>query len=104
MLVLLAVATLAGATPVEASSEPPFVALQALPPLAQLYADRRGAWTFLRAPAHCKDAARIETGFEPALLFREQDRANARARRLIDLPPAEACLVGTPLALRETLK
>ena len=43
----------------------------------------------------CKGAGRMQTSLaEPALLFRPQDRDAARTRRLIDLPPAEACLVG----------
>ena len=31
----------------------------------------------------------------PTLLFREQDRAAARARKLKDLPPGELCLAQT---------
>jgi len=46
------------------------------------------------ARQHCKDAARYQTGYEPALLFREKDKADARARRLIDLPNGALCLVG----------
>jgi hypothetical protein len=96
MLALLAAATLAATHPAQAGAE----ALASFPPIAALNLDDR----FGRWPSHCKDAARIQTGFEPALLFREQDRDAARLRRLIDLPPAEACLVGTPLALRRTSK
>jgi hypothetical protein len=48
----------------------------------------------LTARQHCKDAGRYQTGYEPALLFREKDKPNARARRLIDLPNGAYCLVG----------
>ena len=43
----------------------------------------------------CKGAGRLQTSLaEPALLFRPQDRDAARMRKLIELPPAEACLLG----------
>lgn len=90
MLALLAVAAMANTSPADLLS----ATAEAPPPIAQLYLDEARPG-FVRAPSRCKAAARIQTGFEPALLFREQDRANARARALIDLPPAEACLVGT---------
>ncbi len=96
MLALFAAATLAASQPAEAGAE----TLTPFPPIAGLTLDDRFGRGFLRRPSHCRDAARIQTGFEPALLFREQDRDAARLRRLIDLPPAEACLVGTALALR----
>jgi hypothetical protein len=48
----------------------------------------------LTARLHCKDAARYQTGYEPALLFRDRDQPDARARRLIDLPNGAYCLVG----------
>lgn len=81
MLGILAAAAVAAAQP----------APQANPaPLA-------GSIRVFRVPAPptapCKGAARVQTAYEPALLFREQDKADARARRLIELPMAEACLV-----------
>lgn len=100
MLALFAAATLAASQPAQPGAE----TLTPFPPIAGLALDDRVGRGFLRRPSHCKAAARIQTGFEPALLFREQDRDAARLRRLIDLPPAEACLVGTPLALRRTAK
>lgn len=42
----------------------------------------------------CKGAGRFQTGYEPALLFREEDRDAARLRKLIEMPMAEMCLVG----------
>jgi hypothetical protein len=47
----------------------------------------------MTARLRCKDAARLMVGYEPALLFREQDRADAKARKLIDLPDGAMCLV-----------
>lgn len=59
-----------------------------------------GSIRVFRVPAPptalCKGAARIETAHQPALLLRPQDKADARARRLIELPMAEACLVAEP--------
>lgn len=70
MLIALAVAAIAAAPP-------------ALPPRA----DRA-------APApRCRAAGRFQTSVEPALLFRKQDRASAQAKKLIDLPDGEKCLV-----------
>lgn len=93
MLALLAVAALAASDPTPASPE---AILPAPLSLAGRLLEGRRLAGFLRSPSHCSDAARFETGFEPALLFRDQDRDAARLRRLIDLPPAEACLVGAP--------
>lgn len=97
MLALLAVAAVANAAPAELVSP----AAEAPPPIAQLYLEEAGKG-FLRAPSRCKAAARIQTGVQPALLFREQGRA--RATVLIDLPPAEACLVETPSGARSSAK
>lgn len=44
--------------------------------------------------ARSADARQMQTSFEPALLFRPQDRAAAVPRKLKDLPPAKSCLVG----------
>lgn len=83
MLGILAAAAVAAAQP----------APQATPSLA-------GSIRVFRVPAPptalCKGAARIETTHQPALLLRPQDKADARARRLIELPMAEACLVAEP--------
>ena len=64
--------------------------------VAQLAGDARLSVTqAFRTGRFCKGAGRLETSLaEPALLFRPQDREAARARKLIELPPAEACLVG----------
>lgn len=50
----------------------------------------------LRDRPLCNGAARLQTGYEPALLLREQDRDTARLRKLIEMPMAEACLVESP--------
>lgn len=89
MLALLAAATLAGSPPAVDRTL-----------LGRAFEASRFASGFLRTPSHCGDAARIQTGFEPTLLYREQDKAAARLRRLIDLPPGELCLVATPLDAR----
>ncbi|MEW5683701.1 MAG: hypothetical protein AB1942_02155 [Pseudomonadota bacterium] len=47
----------------------------------------------LRDRPVCAGAARLQTGYEPALLYREEDRDAARLRKLIEMPMAEACLV-----------
>lgn len=80
MLALLAAATLA------AQPAPP------AKPFTVTVMDRQVAGRVLAKPL-CKGAARLQTSHEPALLLRPQDRADARAKRLIDLPEAEACLV-----------
>jgi hypothetical protein len=89
MLALIAAMTVAAAAPEPAVARPLGAPSTAIKPLFRsLGADE------LAARAHCKDAARYETGYEPALLFREKDKPNARARRLIDLPNGAFCLVG----------
>ena len=91
MLALLAAATVTLAT-APASPEP----LRAETPVGRplvLFSSRFGPGE-IAARMHCKDAVRLQTGFEPALLLREQDRAAARPRRLIDLPQGAMCLVG----------
>jgi hypothetical protein len=96
MLALIAAMTIAAAAP-EPAAEPSASRVQLVKPplLGTLQPDQ------LAARRHCKDAARFQTGFEPALLFREQDRPNARARRLIDLPNGAYCLVGEAQAVRD---
>ena len=47
----------------------------------------------LRARALCAGAGRLQTGYAPTLLFREEDRKSARIRRLSEMPMADACLV-----------
>ena len=89
MLALIAAATMTLATAPGETSR----VVQPMAPLFPLAA-RRFSPGALTARMHCKDAVRLQTGFEPALLYREQDRANARARRLIDLPEGAMCLVG----------
>jgi hypothetical protein len=42
----------------------------------------------------CKGAGRLQTGYEPALLFREEDRDAARLRKLIEMPMGEMCRLG----------
>jgi hypothetical protein len=100
MLALFAAATLAAFQPAHPGAE----TLTPFPPIAGLTVEDRLGRGFVRRPSHCKDAARFQTGFEPALLFRDRDRAAARLRRLIDLPPAEGCLLGTRPALRRAAK
>jgi hypothetical protein len=44
----------------------------------------------------CSAASRLQTSFaSPTLLYRPQDRARTHISKLKDLPPAEACLVGS---------
>jgi hypothetical protein len=46
-------------------------------------------------PKACSGSTRLQTSAaQPMLLFREQDRAAARPRKLAELPPAEICLAG----------
>ena len=89
MLVFIAAMTMFAAPP-EPAAEPPLGA----PSVAIKPFFRSLHSGDLAARQHCKDAARYQTGYEPALLFREQDKPNARARRLIDLPNGAYCLVG----------
>ena len=42
----------------------------------------------------CASAGRLHTSFEPALLYREQDRANTVIKKLIELPQGQLCLAG----------
>ena len=49
---------------------------------------------FLRNSGVCKAAGRLQTAYEPALLYRDQDRDAGRLRKLIELPEATACLLG----------
>ena len=93
MLALIAAMTIAAVAP-EPAAAPPRVQLVKPPLFAMLQPDQ------LAARRHCRDAARFQTGYEPTLLFREQDRPNARARRLIDLPNGAYCLVGEAQAER----
>lgn len=84
MLIFLAAATaLLAATPVERLA--PEARPAAIPqPFAQP-----------ASPLPCKAAGRLQTSLvQPALLYREQDRDAGRARRLIDLPMGEMCLLG----------
>jgi len=61
----------------------------------QFVAITPSAFRAFRGGRLCKGAGRLQTSLaEPALLFRPQDRDAARTRKLIDLPPAEACLLG----------
>jgi len=75
-------------------------AVLALAPASEPRAADAARPTFATAPVAslrqrplCAGAARLQTGYEPALLFREQDRGAARLRKLIEMPMAEACLV-----------
>lgn len=43
----------------------------------------------------CKGAGRLQTSYEPALLFRDEDRDAARLRKLIEMPMGEMCLLGS---------
>ena len=89
MLALLAAATMTLAiAPAEVRPAAPAVGRPVF-----LFSGRLGPGE-IAARMHCKDAVRLQTGFEPALLFREQDKAAARARKLIDLPQGAMCLVG----------
>jgi hypothetical protein len=94
MLALIAAMTVAALAPEPTAAERPLGAPSAAikPFFRSLRADE------LTARAHCKDAGRYQTGYEPALLFREKDKPNARARRLIDLPNGAFCLVGEAAA------
>ena len=75
-------------------SGPADVALPAKPAMqesAELIQQRR----FVNAKV-CSAASRLHTSdATPALLYRPQDRARTRFSKLKDLPPAEACLVGS---------
>ncbi len=63
----------------------------AMPESAQLFQNRR----FISAKT-CSAASRLQTSdATPALLYRPQDRARTHVSKLKDLPPAEACLVGS---------
>jgi hypothetical protein len=95
MLALIAAMTIAAAAPEPAAAPAP----SATPLTAGKYFRTLGS-DELAARRHCKDAARYQTGYEPALLFREQDKPNAHARRLIDLPNGAYCLVGEAQAER----
>jgi hypothetical protein len=55
-----------------------------------LFADPPRA--FLRESGVCKGAGRMQTAYEPALLYRRQD--GDRPRLLIEMPEASACLLG----------
>ena len=87
MLALLAAMTMA-ATPAEP------LAVPAATPRPLFVIGRELSPGELTARLHCKDAARLMVGYETALLFREQDKPNAKARKLIDLPQGAMCLVG----------
>ncbi|RAK67451.1 hypothetical protein [Phenylobacterium kunshanense] len=50
--------------------------------------------SLLRDAAPCQGAGRFQTGYEPALLFRDEDRDTARLRKLIEMPMGEMCLLG----------
>lgn len=87
MLALLAAVTMAaapGPAPAQASAQPTA--------LGRTFFQGMSAGE-LAARRHCKDAARYHIGYEPALLFREQDKDAARPRKLKDLPPGAMCLV-----------
>ncbi len=71
------------------------------PSLESRVVDAPAARTFIAPPAAplreaapCKSAGRFQTGYEPALLFREEDRDAARLRKLIEMPAGEMCLIG----------
>ncbi len=89
MLALIAAMTVAAATPEPAAERPLGAPSAAFKPVFRSFRSEE-----LAARLHCKDAARYQTGFEPALLFRDKDKPDARARRLIDLPNGAYCLVG----------
>jgi hypothetical protein len=89
MLALIAAMTVAAAMP-----EPAAAPLLGGPSPAFKPVFRSFRSQDMTARLHCKDAARYQTGYEPALLFRDKDKPDARARRLIDLPNGAYCLVG----------
>ena len=92
MLALIAAATVAMAPP---PAERMTMAQLSEIPRARLLPANPGVTLTLRDGRFCKAAGRFQTSLaEPALLFREQDRDAARLRKLIELPPAEACLLG----------
>jgi hypothetical protein len=97
MLAILAAAVLATTPQADGSAtEPAFADADGL----RFVAISPFAVRTLQSGRHCKGAGRLQTSLaEPALLFRPQDRDAARTRKLIELPPAEACLLGqTPAA------
>jgi hypothetical protein len=97
MLALIAAMTVAAATPEPADLRPLGAPSAAFKPAFRSFRSQD-----LTARLHCKDAARYQTGYEPALLFRrELDAAGARPRRLIDLPNGAYCLVGPAAAESE---
>lgn len=90
MLAMLAAATLAMA-PAPAPAAAP--AHRATPNVFVL--SREPRWTGV-----CKGAARLQTSYEPALLYR-RDPATDRVKKLIEMPMATGCLLGaTPEPVR----
>jgi hypothetical protein len=93
MLALIAAATVAMAPP--PAERMTMAELSEIPRALRLLPANPGVTLTLRDGRFCKGAGRFQTSLaEPALLFREQDRYAARLRKLIELPPAEACLLG----------
>lgn len=87
MLVAVTMAATPAATPVAGApvAAPPRVARFVLAEQPRAFLQRSGV---------CKAAGRLQTAYEPALLYRDQDRDAARLRKLIELPEATACLLG----------
>jgi hypothetical protein len=90
MLAMLVAVTMA-ATPMD---QPVAHAAAPAPPRVTRFILADQPRPFLRNSGVCKAAGRMQTAYEPALLYREQDRDAGRLRKLIELPEASACLLG----------
>lgn len=90
MLAMLVAMTMA-ATPAAA---PVARAPVAAPPRVTRFILAERPRAFLQSSGVCKAAGRLQTAYEPALLYRDQDRDAGRLRKLIELPDATACLLG----------
>ena len=87
MLVAMSVATTPAAAPVARTPAAP-------PPRVTRFILADQQRPFLHSSGVCKAAGRLQTAYEPALLYRDQDRDAGRLRKLIELPEATACLLG----------
>jgi len=91
MLALLAAAAVATAGAPAAPSATVSAAAKASAPRSIIF---DAVSPRLRNAALCKGAGRLQTSYDPALLYRDQDRDAGQLRRLIDLPDGQACLLG----------
>lgn len=90
MLAIIAAAAAVAAAPAPSAAGSPALKADTAPRF--IFADARTP--NLRDAPRCRGAGRLHTAYEPALLYREQDRDAGQLRRLIDLPEGQACLLG----------